>query len=137
MPIKRVGMTGFSLARFSPNGFKLFTADLSTTFRCWNPINYTSEKWSYLVSRCNAACWSPDGTILLFTCDNCSYIYSLRFVAKNKQELKIVCDLSSIMISNAYDEDSINETITRTQQIKFVSLKKKLISFISKNIYSN
>jgi hypothetical protein len=96
---------------------------LSTTFRCWNPINYTSEKWSNLISRCNSACWSPDGTILLFSCEGCSLLYSLRFIAKNKQELKIVCDLSSIVLSNNFIDDEENESSNdRMQQLRFVFL---------------
>lgn len=101
MPIKRVGTSGFSIARFSPNGFKLFTADLSTTFRVWNPINYTSEKWTNLISRCNSACWSPDESVLLFSCHGCPLLYSLKFLSNSKQELQVVCDLSTIVICDA------------------------------------
>ena len=114
------------MARFSPDYFKLFTADLSTTFRCWNPINYTSEKWSNLISRCKAACWSPDGTILLFSCEDCSLLYSLRFIAKNKQELKIVCDLSSIVLSNNFIDEEENDSSNRMQQFRlFISKFQK------------
>jgi aladin len=57
VPIKRIG-TGFGLAKFSPNGSHLFTADLSTSFRIWHTFdNTTSEKWTQLVTRCSAACW--------------------------------------------------------------------------------
>lgn len=98
MPIKRIGTSGFSLARFSPNGFKLFTADLAETFRVWNPINYTSEKWTNLISRCNSAAWSPDESILLFSCHGCSLLYCLKFLANNKQELQVVCDISTIIL---------------------------------------
>ncbi|CAF0712794.1 unnamed protein product [Brachionus calyciflorus] len=109
VPVKRIGNTGFSLARFSPNGFKLFTADLSTSFRIWKPTNYTSEKWINLYSRCNAACWSPDGSILLFTCDDCPLLYSLRFLNSEKQELEVVCDLSSIsLFENMNDQSQID-----------------------------
>lgn len=45
-------------------------------------------------------------------------LYSLRFVAKNKQELKIVCDLSSIILSNDFSQDDENETnLSRIQQL--------------------
>lgn len=107
MPIKRIGTCGYSIARFSPNGFKLFTADLSTTFRIWNPINYSSEKWTNLITRCNSACWSPDESILLFSCDGCSLLYCLRFLTNNKQELQIVCDLSTIVQCDATDREEI------------------------------
>lgn len=110
LPIKRIGSSGFSLAKFSPNGFKLFTADLSTTFRIWNPINYTSEKWTNLISRCNSACWSPDESILLFSCDECSLLYCLKFLGNNKQELQVVCDLSSIILCDTSNEEEDTES---------------------------
>lgn len=55
VPIKRIGNFGFSLARFSPSGYSLFTADLSTSFRVWKCLDYSSEKWINLFSRCNVS----------------------------------------------------------------------------------
>ncbi|RNA43071.1 aladin isoform X1 [Brachionus plicatilis] len=99
VPIKRIGNVGFSLARFSPSGFSLFTADLSTSFRIWKPVDYSSEKWINLHSRCSSASWSPDGSILLFTCEDCSLLYSLKFLPNGKQELDVVCDMSTISLN--------------------------------------
>jgi len=99
IPIKRIGNFGFSFARFSFNGLRLFTADLSTKFRIWNPSDYSFEEWSSLESRCKNACWSPNGKIVLYSCHNSALLYSLQFFDSNKQETKIVADLSYILIS--------------------------------------
>lgn len=53
VPVKRIGAQGFSLCRFSTDGMKLFTADLAASFRVWNTIDYKSEKWVNLASKCN------------------------------------------------------------------------------------
>lgn len=51
-----------------------------------------------------SACWSPDEQILLFSCYGCSLLYCLKFLANNKQELQIVCDLSSIVLCDTSNE---------------------------------
>ena len=112
VPVKSVEINGFSLSRFCPNGTKLFTAGLSTSFRIWNPINYTSEKWTNLVSRCNSACWSPDGSFLLFTCEDNSLLYLLKFINNNKQELQVVCDLSSVSMFGSKNDFTLAENLT-------------------------
>lgn len=65
-----------------------------------------------------AACWSTDSSMLLFSCEDCSLLYSLRFLNSEKQELEIACDLSSIsLFDNMSDMSQIDQTIINRYSI--------------------
>jgi len=81
IPLRRFGGGGVSLLRWSPEGSKLFAACPSPVFRVWECRQWSCEKWTNLLSRCKAACWSPDGSALLFATASEPIIYSLTFTA--------------------------------------------------------
>ncbi|KAL5007306.1 hypothetical protein ScPMuIL_016112 [Solemya velum] len=79
VPLRRMGGGGVSLVAFSPDCSKVFAATPSHIFRVWETTHWSCEMWSYSSGRCVAACWSPDGNILLFAIENEPVIYSLIF----------------------------------------------------------
>jgi len=48
----------------------------------------------------------------LFSCHGCSLLYALKFLSNNKQELQVVCDLSSIVICDASSQDDANADVS-------------------------
>jgi aladin len=79
LPIKRVGRGGVTLLRWSPEGSKLFTACPSSVFRVWQCSDWTADRWTRLFGRCQVACWSPDGSALLFATTDQALIYCVIF----------------------------------------------------------
>ncbi|KAG1665309.1 Aladin [Nymphon striatum] len=65
--LRRMGGGGVSLVKWSPNGNNVFASTPAPLFRIWETELWTCERWSNLKGRCQAACWSPDGSDLLFT----------------------------------------------------------------------
>ncbi|XP_071947583.1 aladin-like isoform X2 [Antedon mediterranea] len=106
--LRRFGGGGVSHLRWSPDGERLFAATPSQMFRVWETQTWQCERWTQLNGRCQAACWSPDGRMLLFATENEPIIYSLKFNKESTTDLiggskaAIVCaDLSEI----AYDQE--------------------------------
>ncbi|XP_006825420.1 aladin-like [Saccoglossus kowalevskii] len=83
VPLRRLGGGGVSLLRWSPDGSKVFAATPSSVFRVWESQTWSCERWSNLSGRCQSACWSPLGDILLFTVTEEPVIYSLPFHDSN------------------------------------------------------
>ncbi|XP_033104095.1 aladin-like [Anneissia japonica] len=77
--LRRFGGGGVSHLRWAPDGQRLFAATPSQMFRVWETKTWQCERWTHLNGRCQAACWSPDGRILLFATENEPIIYSLTF----------------------------------------------------------
>ena len=77
--------------------------------RVWETHNWTCEKYTKLVGHCQAACWSPDGKILLFCTDQEPFIYSLSFAETNSviggARAAVKCaDLSEVLIEMEDEE---------------------------------
>ena len=75
----------------------------------WETHNWTCEKYTKLVGHCQAACWSPDGKMLLFCTDQESFIYSLSFAQTNSAiggaRAAVKCaDLSEVLIEMEEEE---------------------------------
>ncbi|XP_043939843.1 aladin isoform X2 [Protopterus annectens] len=79
IPLQRVGGGGVTFLSWSPDGSKVVAATPSPVFRVWETCMWTCERWPTLKGRCQTACWSPDGSRLLFTVEGESVIYSLQF----------------------------------------------------------
>jgi len=80
VPLRRMG-AGFHLVLWSPNPELIFSATTSTAFRIWyTSKKWTSERWNVLGGYVNTACWSPDGTTLLFTTTTDPKIFCLKFM---------------------------------------------------------
>lgn len=77
-PLYRAG-GGVTLTAWSPDERNLFAATPSSLFRIWETQTWTCDKWSNLAGTCQAACWSPDGKVLLFSVANEPALYSLQF----------------------------------------------------------
>lgn len=115
-PLKRVEGHGVSLIRWSPDGKRIFSATPAPTFRVWDTFKWNCDSWSTLAGRCQAACWSPDGTVLLFAVKGESVIYSLTFnkqlgdgcdyVGGSKDALP-VADLSEIILNEGSEITSV------------------------------
>ena len=80
VPLRRVG-AGFHMVLWSPNPELIFAATTSTVFRIWSSSKmWSSERWNILSGYVNSACWSPDGTTLLFTTSTECKIFCLKFL---------------------------------------------------------
>uniref|UniRef100_A0A0B7A6Y9 Aladin seven-bladed propeller domain-containing protein n=1 Tax=Arion vulgaris TaxID=1028688 RepID=A0A0B7A6Y9_9EUPU len=96
---------GVSLLSYSPDGSKLFTSTLSSLFRVWETKNWHSEIWSNLTGQCVAACWSPDGTVLIFAMEGDSSLYGVRFRHGDNGSLSalstsiMIADVSQVSVS--------------------------------------
>lgn len=77
-PLYRAG-GGVTLTTWSADERNVFAATPSSLFRVWETQSWTCDKWSNLAGACQAACWSPDGKILVFSVANESALYSLQF----------------------------------------------------------
>jgi len=82
-------------------------------------MNYFLNSWK---RNCKSACWSPDEDILLFSCYGCSLLYCLKFLANNKQELQVVCDLSSIVLCDTSEQVDTEETVANLANIPQLSV---------------
>ena len=58
--------------------------------RVWESRAWSCEKWRKLAGRCQAACWSPDGSVLLFSTTEEAVIYSLTFTKDIKEGLSAI-----------------------------------------------
>eukprot|EP00117_Sycon_ciliatum_P036021 scpid66854/ scgid27181/ Aladin; Adracalin len=89
-PITRHGGGGVSLlawsSAISDTGMsRLLTATPSPLFRVWETRCFTCERWSNLAGRVTAACWSPDGNVLVFAmADDPALYYLTFFVSKTE-----------------------------------------------------
>lgn len=78
--IRRLRGSGVSLVLWSPNGALVFSATVSPLIRVFETKTWTCETWHQLDGRCQAACWSPDSSVLLFATKNDCIVYALHFV---------------------------------------------------------
>lgn len=78
VPLRRLGGGGVSTVHWSMNKIKLFSATPSSMFRIWETYRWTCDKYK-LPGRCQAACWSPDGRVLLFATVKEPVIFYLQF----------------------------------------------------------
>lgn len=113
--LRRIGGGGVSMLRWSPDGSKVFSATPSHLFRVWETTRWSCELWSKCTGRCKAACWSPDGSILLFATENEPIIYSLMFSTTRDDKCTVIggsqsavasVDLSEVEIQTE-DGDSV------------------------------
>lgn len=114
IPLRRGGGGGVSMVSWSPDGSKVFTATPSNLFRVWETTRWSCEKWSKCTGRCKAACWSPDGSVLLFSTENEPIIYSLTFstsrsdrgtVIGGSQSAVASVDLSEVAVKTEDNEE--------------------------------
>lgn len=77
-PLYRAG-GGVTSTAWSPDERNLFAATPSSLFRVWETQTWTCDKWSNLAGTCQAACWSPNGKVLVFSVANDAALYSLQF----------------------------------------------------------
>ncbi|XP_023223058.1 LOW QUALITY PROTEIN: aladin-like [Centruroides sculpturatus] len=119
--VQRMGGGGVTLLKWSMDGKRLFTATPSSLFRVWETTqNWTCEKWTNLVGHCKAACWSPDGSILLFATLDEPVIYFLNFPSSkslekyddlsSKSAIPVI-DLTQILVNTGNDEIRIGGRI--------------------------
>ncbi|KAL7989823.1 hypothetical protein Chor_012489 [Crotalus horridus] len=110
------GGGGVTYLAWSPDGSKVLAATPSAVFRVWEVQMWTYEKWPTLKGPCRTACWSPDGSRLLFTVQGESVIYSLSFLEYSGEQQRqvggsktasIVADLSETTFETLYGEERI------------------------------
>ncbi|KAJ8016295.1 hypothetical protein DPEC_G00005710 [Dallia pectoralis] len=103
VPLHRVGGGGVTHLSWSPDGSHVMAATPSSLFRVWETRMWTCERWPSLKGRCQSACWSPDGSRLLFTVQGETVIYALTFtdtpglplgMAGGPKAATVVADLS-------------------------------------------
>ncbi|XP_062855582.1 aladin isoform X2 [Trichomycterus rosablanca] len=96
VPLQRVGGGGVTNLLWSPDGGRLLAATPSALFRVWETKMWTCERWPCLKGRCQSACWSPDGTRLLFSVQGEAVIYALTFsdMTGGPKAAVVVADLS-------------------------------------------
>ncbi|XP_032813300.1 aladin isoform X2 [Petromyzon marinus] len=109
------GGGGVSLLVWAPSGGRVLAATPSPMFRVFETRTWTCEKWPTMAGRCQAACWGPGGTHLLFAVQGEPLIYGLTFstaadctesTVGGAQAASVCVDLSSIDMQTA-DETSI------------------------------
>ncbi|XP_046847246.1 aladin-like isoform X2 [Xenia sp. Carnegie-2017] len=76
--LHRIGGS-ISQVMWSPCDTKVFVSTESSLIRVWETQKWTCEKWTNLASKCQAACWSPDGRFLVFSVLERKSLYYLKF----------------------------------------------------------
>ncbi|TRY91714.1 hypothetical protein DNTS_003343 [Danionella cerebrum] len=96
VPLRRVGGGGVTLLSWAPDGERLLAASPSALFRVWETRMWTCERWPCLKGSCQAACWSSDGSCLLFSIQGESLLYNLTFsdLTGGPKSASVVADLS-------------------------------------------
>ncbi|GFS03919.1 aladin-like [Elysia marginata] len=109
IPLRSDTGGGVPLMACSPDGTKLFTGALSPLFRIWETQRWNWEVWSELSGRCKVACWSPDGSVLIFAMEGDSALYAIKYAAnltgkKDAQSAAgtsvLLADLSQVSVNN-------------------------------------
>jgi len=77
-PLHRVGPP-LSFVSWSPCNRRLLAATNAPTFRLWETMLWTSEKWADLEGKCTSAVWSSCGAFLLFSVSDEALIYYTHF----------------------------------------------------------
>lgn len=114
-PLHRVG-SAITFVNWSPCGQKLLSVNQSQTFRVWETMQWTCEKWADLNGTCSNACWSSCGSYLLFTVACEPIIYYVHFDSKSNIDVgsngvALKCaDLSACV--DTEDENEIGGLIT-------------------------
>ncbi|XP_077978490.1 aladin-like [Glandiceps talaboti] len=115
-PIRRLGGGGVSLLKWSPDGSKVFAGTPSSVIRVWETQTWSCERWSNISGRCQSACWSPAGDVLLFTVTEEHVIYSLTFhenkslIGGSKIAVKCI-DLSEVCLELGDQDASVGGNI--------------------------
>ncbi|CAG2248294.1 Aladin [Mytilus edulis] len=87
-------------------------ADLS--WQVWETTKWSCEVWTKCTGRCKTACWSPDGSILLFATENEPIIYSLSFSTAQDERKAVIggshsaiaaVDISEVTLQGADGKD--------------------------------
>ncbi|MEE6518043.1 hypothetical protein FKM82_028729 [Ascaphus truei] len=113
VPLQRVGGGGVTFLSWSPDGSKVLATTPSAVFRVWETQMWTCERWPTLQGRCQAGCWSPDGSRLLFSVKGESVIYSLSFSVSDgemqgrvggSQSATVVADVSETIFETDSEE---------------------------------
>nr|CAB3219591.1 aladin-like [Phallusia mammillata] len=81
---------GVSRLLFSLGGSKVLAATPSSSFRVFETASWSNERWSQLSGRVQAACWNPNGTILLFSVVGDPRVYSLGFGDSHQSDKPVV-----------------------------------------------
>ncbi|RUS78728.1 hypothetical protein EGW08_013515 [Elysia chlorotica] len=109
IPLRSDTGGGVPLLACSPDGTKLFTGAMSPLFRIWETHRWTSEVWSELSGRCKVACWSPDGSVLIFAMEGDSSLYAIKYREdfRGKKDAQsaagtsvLLADLSPVSVSS-------------------------------------
>lgn len=120
IPLRRVGGGGVCFVKWSPDGSKLLSTCPSPVFRVWECQRWTCEKWDKLAGRCQTACWSPNGKVLLFSTVEQPIIYCLTFLAHGSDSKPAVggsriaisvCDLSEVTLETEHGPIRVGGTI--------------------------
>ncbi|CAH0389778.1 unnamed protein product [Bemisia tabaci] len=106
VPLWRLGGGGVSLVSYSPSNDRVFAATTNIVFRIWNTEEWQCDRWSMSSGHVNNACWSPCGSVVLFTTTTEAAIYALTFSphyslfdtpsTEDKKSAVIVADLTPI-----------------------------------------
>lgn len=96
VPLQRVGGGGVTFLSWAPDGGRVLAATPSALFRVWETRMWTCERWPCIKGRCQSACWSPDGSRLLFSVQGEMVIYALTFTDSpgGPKAAAVVADLS-------------------------------------------
>ncbi|OPJ71894.1 transcription factor Sp1 isoform A [Patagioenas fasciata monilis] len=114
------GGGGVTYLSWSPDGSKVLAATPSAVFRVWEAQTWTCERWPTITGRCQAGCWSPDGSRLLFSVLGESVIYSLSFSEPHgemqgqvggSKTASVVADLSETTFETLYGEERVGGEI--------------------------
>lgn len=78
-PLHHFGGGGIILLAWSPDGRRVMSATPTPTFRVWETKQWNCDVWSQLSGRCTSACWSSRGEVMLFSMEDDSTLYAIKF----------------------------------------------------------
>ena len=121
VPLRRMG-AGFHMVLWSPHPGLILSCTTSTSFRIWYPNKlWASERWNVMGGHVNSACWSPDGTTLLFTTNTECQIFCLKFMP--------TAGSSQVGVGSEHDRDYLNETSLQSSGAAVPVMDLSTVSF--------
>lgn len=77
VPLQKYGGGIPVLVKWSPTSEHIFASTTNILFRIWSSVSWSSENWYTGSSRIKCACWSSDGSVLLFATTAEPTIYAI------------------------------------------------------------